>query len=232
MNEITFNSDIKELSTNINKNIYVLDQTLTLSLNAYNNKDTIDVLKKWQSCFALLGKGQLLQSKDASTIIYCLLSDALSIDMINYAKVNIDLYDPILNRFYLVESLTKKHRNIRLKVFPICNTMIVFDWSLYPIYKIYELYNTDQVKEYYESKKVNFDKIVKDLGLVPKFIGKVDSLDNLYTYFKKLSVNNLEDYKEKHIKVLEDFLRKYRVLEKQIQSEYKKYFKKPCIKVY
>jgi hypothetical protein len=224
MNELNFNSDIKESCTNIKHDIIIQDTSLHLELNAYNNKElSIDILKKWQSCFALLGKGQFFQSKDASAIIYCLLSDASTIENINNGKVTIDLYDHVLKRFYLVESLTKKHRNIRLKIFPICKTIIVIDWLKFPIYKVYELYNTDEIKEYYESKKVNFDTIIKDINLQPKFIGKVDSLPD---DFKKLSVDNfnIKDYKERHIAILEDFLKKSRNLERKIQFEYKKSF--------
>lgn len=232
MNEISFSSDIKESCTIINKELNIKETNITLCINGYNNKGTIDIIKKWQSCFALLGKGNLLQSKEASTILYCLLTDACTIENIDGNKVDINLYNPVLNRFYQIESLNQKHRNIRLKVFPICNTVVIFDWQNYPTYKVYELYNTEQVKEYYGSKKVNFDTIVKDINLQPKFTGTVKSLDQLYDDFKILSVDRfvIVDYKERQIKMLQSFMKESQKLEKQIQFEYKNlFFKKEIL---
>ena len=49
---------------------------------------------------------------------------------------------------------------------------------------------------------------------------------NLSDDFKKLSVDNfvIDDYKEKHILLLEGFIKKSRTIERKIQFEYKKSF--------
>ena len=225
MDEISFGSDIKELCTNIILPMYIKGTNISLKLNQYNNKETIETIKKWQSCFALLGKGNLIQSKDTSLIIYCLLTDACIIENIDGNKVDIDLYNPVLERFYQMESVNQKHRDIRIKVFPICNTIVIFDWLEYPTYKVYELYNTEQVKEYYQNRKVNFDTIGKDINLQPKFIGSIKSFEHLYNDFKILSVDRfvITDYKESQIKILEEFMKQWKKLEKEIQKEYQKY---------
>ena len=227
MTEISFNSDIKQHATNFNYQVKIQDTVLNLNLDGYNNINTYETLKKWQTCFSLLGKGNLYPSKDVSIILYCLLTDASLIKTINNNKVNIDLYNPVIDRFYGLETITKLNRNIKLKIFPICKTLVIVDWKGFPTYKVYELYNLDQVKEYYENKKANFDTIIKDINLKPKYIGQVNKSD-----FKALSINNFVIDKQKIIKMLEDFMIKYKKLERQIQKEYKRAFKKPYTRVY
>ena len=228
MAEISFSSDIREYLKSVNHKIVIKETELVLKLNCLTNIKTYEILQKWQSCLALLGKGNLYRNKDASLIIYCLITDACIIDKINDGKVDIDLYNPILNRFYTLETIYESCRDIRLKIFPICNTMIIIDWKNFPTYKVYELFNLEQVKEYYSSKKVNFDKIIKDIGLLPKYCGKVCADE-----FKILSYkNHNSNCKKEYIKILEDFMIKQKKLEKEIQKEYKKLIKTLHIKAY
>ena len=220
MNDLDFNSDIKQFSTNYKEKLCIQDTVLNLELEGYNNKGTIEVINRWQLCLSYLGKGNLLESKDASSIIYCLLTDACLLRTVNDSKVGLDIYNPIVSRFYQIECVTKKNRSVKLKIFPICNTMIIFDWQNYPEYKIYELFNLDQVKEYYGKKKVVWDQIIKDINLKPKFCGHSSTLDE---DLKRLSIDNIIKNKdrEKSIQILEDFMKQCKILEKQIQLEYK-----------
>lgn len=219
MTDTNFNSDIKQFAIPINKKLCIQDIALDLKLQAYNNVKTVKLINEWFTSLSYMGKGNLYQSKEASAIIYCLLSDACIIESINEAKVNIDLYDLVLDRFYQFDTINKKSRTVRIKIFPICNTLIIFDWFNYPKYKIYELYNTDQVKEYYDNKKIDIDTVIKDLSLKPKFCGDVN---DLLEDMKVLSVNKVIINKEKNIRVLEDFMKQYQSLEKQVQNEYRK----------
>ena len=219
MTDTNFNSDIKQFATPINKKLCIQDAELDLELQAYNNENAIESLNKWHLSLSYLGKGNLHQSKDASKIIYCLLSDACIINSINKAKVNIDLYDLTLDRFYQFDSISQKNRKIKIKIFPICNTLIIFDWLHYPEYKVYELFNTDQIKEYYENKKIDVDTVIMDLGLKPKFSGDIN---DLVQDIKVLSINKIVINRGKNIKMLEDFMERAQDLENKIQYNYKK----------
>jgi len=217
--EINLKDDLQQYSQNILYKVEIQDNTFDLFLKSYNNINIIESLNKWSSCFGMLGKGNMYHYKDISRIVYCLLSDSYDIITIDNEPINIDLFDSILNRFLQIEILTKESRKIKLKVFPICKTTIVIDWKNFPNYKIYELYNIDQVKEYYKSNKISFDTVIKDISLQPIFCGNISDLKQ---DFKVLSLDKTVIDKEKNIKVLENFLKVYKTLEKQIQKEYKK----------
>ncbi len=218
--EINLKTELLQYCTNLSQNIEIKGTTLNLNLKAYNNIGIVTELSKWQSCFGILGKGNIYVTKEISKIIYCLLTDTYVLEDIN----NIDLFNPIFSRFLQIEPLSKNNRTIRLRVFPICNTLIIIDWKQYPNYKIYELYNIDQVKEFYRSNKVNFDTVVQDIKLQPVFSGDISDLES---NFKILGLNRFKDNREHQINLLETFLSNYRILEREIQKEYKKLIKKP-----
>ena len=219
INEINLKGDLSGHCQQIFYNYSINNTDLNLSLTSYNDIGIIDILYKWQSCFGLLGKGNMFHSKDISKTIYCLLTDSCILTSIDNDKVDIDLFNTITNRFYQINVLTKARRKIKLKIFPICDTLIIIDWKNFPNYKIYELFNIGLVKEYYKNKKVIFDTIIKDIKLKPKYSGNVNELTN---DFKILSVNKIIIDKEKNIENLENFLSAYASLEKQIQREYKR----------
>lgn len=223
--EINLKTELLQYCINLSQNIEIKGTILNLNLKAYNNISIINELNKWQSCFGILGKGNIYVTKEISKIIYCLLTDAYVLEYIN----NIDLFNPILSRFLQIESLTKNNRTIRLRLFPICNTLIIVDWKQYPNYKIYELYNINQVKEFYRSNKVNFDMVVQDIKLQSVFTGDITDLEN---NFKILGLNSVKDNREHQINLLETFLSNYRILEREIQKEYRKLIKKSSKAVY
>ncbi|ARF09937.1 hypothetical protein Indivirus_6_3 [Indivirus ILV1] len=224
-NEINLETELLLYSIKLHHSIEIQGTKLDFDLNAYNDMNIIDELNKWQSCFGILGKGNMYESKYISKIIYCLVSDAHVLNNIN----NIDLFNPILNRFLQIESLTKNNRKIHLRVFPICKTLIVIDWKQYPIYKVYEIHNIDQVKKYYKCNKIEFDTFIKDIRLHPILSSDIS---NLKDNFKILSITRFQATQENHIKLLEIFLSNHKILEKEIQKEYKKIIKKPSTKAY
>lgn len=218
-NEINLKEDLYQYSQKVSYKYSINNIDLNLSLFSFNNIKISNILHKWQSCFGILGKGNIFHFKDVSKIIYCFLTNSCILDNIDGDKVNIDLFNTVTSRFYQVNVLTKIKRVIKLKIFPICDTLVVIDWKNFPDYKIYELYNTKQVKDFYKNKKISFDTIIKDISLEPKYMGNIDELDK---DFKILSIVD----KEKNIKNLENFLSSHLAMEKQIQKEYKNFIKK------
>lgn len=214
MSEIDLKTELLKFCQSFNQNIKIKDVSLDLNLKSYKNINVIDEIYGWQSCLEILGKKNIFMSKDLIKVLYCLLTDSCILENIN----GIDLYNPILNRFLQIVCLSSK-RKVKLKVFPICNTIIIIDFKGYPKYKIYELYNIDQVKEYYETNKINFDTVIKDIKLEPIFTG------NLMDLKKDYKILSLGISKETHIRILEKFLVNYKKIEKNIIKEYKKFKK-------
>lgn len=212
INKIDLKTDLLKYCQTFNKIIKIKDVDLELNLKVYNNINIIDEIYKWQSCLGMMGK-DIFKSKDIIKILYCLITDSCILENIP----GIDLYNSILNRFYQINYINKESRQIKLRVFPICNTLIIIDFKKYPEYKIYELYNIDKVKEYYMANKINFDTIIKDIKLDPIFLGDVMNLKENY---KVISSNKFN--KENHISQLEKFLSNYKKLERDIIKEYKK----------
>lgn len=220
-NDTSFIQDIEKFSKKRNKDINIQNCDLNLNLIQYNEIGIVEPLKNWKLYLGMIGKNILFKSKDVWKVLYCYLSDAMLLESINGNKVDIDLYDKYKNRFYRLETVNEKERNIKIKIFPICNNMIVIDNKNPKSYKIYELYNLNLIKDYYDTNKVNFDQILKDIKLNPFFTGNVDELEN---DFKKLSVVNYKIDHGELIEQIEKFLSNSRELDKNIMKEYKKFY--------
>lgn len=216
--EIDFSSDINKYARFFIKDIIINNIDISLDLTEYNNIKIIEILNQWQTCLGMMGKAKFFKTKEFMKIIYCLLSDSCKINTINGNKIDLDIYDPIIDRFLRLDVIDENNRFIKLRIFTVCNTLIVIDCKDMKNYKIYELHNLSNIKEYYGTCKVNFDDIVKLLKLQPRFIGKLSDLTN---DFKILSLNNIKINKGIIIKTLEEFVYISNNMEKKIQKEYK-----------
>ena len=221
-NEIDFNTDITKYAKPLIKDITINNITLTLDLTIYDNKKTIEVLKQWQTCLAMAGKGNLFKTKSCMVIIYCLLTNNCKVNTINDNKMDLDMYDMVLDRFQRLDVIDGENRFIKLRIFTVCNSLIVVDCKDTKTYKIYELHNLANVKEFYGGAKINFDSVVKDIKLEPKFVGKYVELEG---DFKRLGMENMRVSGEDTINVLQHFLDTCVGIEKQIQREYGKFYK-------
>ena len=219
---INFDSDINKFSNNINKLIKINDIDINLDLTEYTNIKACEMIDNWNLCLGMLGKSNLLKNKDVMKILYCLLTDSCIINNINGNILPLDLFDPILEKFLRIDICDEKNRNIELRVFTVCNTLIVIDCKDLKNYKIYELYNIHLLKEYYCKNKVNLDTILNDIKIDPKFKGSIADIEDDY---KKFTItNHIKNYGE-IIDKLELFLCRSVEIEKNIQKEYKKFRK-------
>lgn len=221
-NQTDFGSDINKFSNNIKKLIKINNIDINLDLTEYNNIKACETINNWEICLGMLGKINLFKSKELMKIIYCLLTDSCIINNINGNKLDLDLYDVALNRFLRIDVINEHDRNIKLRIFTVCNTLIVIDCKDLKNYKIYELHNINIIKEYYETNKINFDTLVNDIKLEPKLIACISDLEDDY---KILSMVNFKKNDELIIKNFEDFLLHATEIEKKIQKEYLKFYK-------
>ena len=226
--QIDFNSDINKFSNNIKKLIKINNVDINLDLSEYNDIESCELISNWNMCLGMLGKSNLFKSKHVMKIIYCLLTDSCIINNINdNGNLDLDLFDLALDRFLRIDVVNENSRYVKLRVFTVCNTLIVVDCKDLKKYKVYELHNISAIKEYYGTHKVNFDTIINDIKLQPKFIGSISSLINDY---KIMSMIKLTKNDELVIKTLQDFLLCATELEKKIQIEYNKFYKLAIIK--
>lgn len=220
-NQPDFFTDLNKFSNIINKIITINNVDITLELTEYSNPDICQTITNWGLCFDILGRHDLMKTKEFMMIVYCLLSNCSIINFINGNKMDLDLFDVALERFLRFDVVDKKRRTIRLKIFTVCNSMIVLDMND-DDYKLYEIHNLDMIKEYYNSSKVNFDDLIKDIKIKPIFKGSINGLSQDY---KVLSLTNFKKDEEKIITELEKFLVNEIKIEKQIMREYNKFYK-------
>ncbi len=210
--KVDFYSDVNKFSENI---IKPLGPNIKLNLQLYDNFNTIDMLLKWKSCFELLGKDVMFISKNVQKIIYCLLSDCSIINSINDTKIKLSLFDTSNKTFLGFDVVDNINRFIKIKLFNMCNKMVIIDCKTYPVYKVYVLYNLSVVKDYYKSSKVNFDIIIKNICLLPIFTGNIN---NLRSDYKTLSVNNYTVCNATNLRFTEEYLKNLKQLDKQINK--------------
>lgn len=226
-NEVNFKKEIMKFSGRINKMIKINDIQLNINLSNFDNSDLIEEILNWKLLLGMIGKSELFRDKFVIKIIYCLLTDNCVINNINNNVMDLDLFDIKKNSFLRLEVIDKNNRNIKIKIFTVCDSLIVFDCKDMNNYKIYELYNLKNLKDYYGSNKINFDTVSKDLKLNHVFNGDIDDLSN---NFKKLTSKGVNKDKTQLIDYLTKFLSDYEDLEKKIQLEYNKFYKKFQIK--
>lgn len=226
-NQIDFISDINQFSKIINKHIIINNVNINLELTEYSNIKTCKTITNWELCLGILGKYSLLKTKEVMKIIYCLLSDCCIINNINGNKMDIDLFDVELDRFLRLDVVDEVKRIVKLKIFTVSNTMIVIDCKDLNKYKIYEIHNLETIKAYYKTSKVDFDTLIKDIKLKPKYIGSINELCNNYKIF---ALTNFKKDNGKIICDLENFLKNAIIIEKQINREYNKFYKEAMIK--
>lgn len=225
-NETDFLSDINQFAKNFEYRLSIKNELLKLSLKEYNNVQTFDAINNWKLCLEMIGKGHLFKSKEVMLIIYCLLTDNCIIDSINGKHIDIDLFDVNLNKFSRFEVIDDQQRYVRLRIFPICDHMIIIDTRDLKKYKVYELYNIQIIKEYYGTHKADFDQIIKDIKLEPKFIGDIrDLVDD----FKKLSIVYFQLNRDDEIEKLEKFMVQCHELECKIMKDYNCFYKQAKI---
>jgi hypothetical protein len=208
--KIDFYNDINKYSTNIIKNY---DINTKLDLQQYNDNNIVKLLLKWKSCFEFLGKNPLFISKPIQKIIYCILSDCSIINYINKTLTNLSLYDELQQDFWGFDVVININSIIKIKLFNVCDRMVIMDCTKYPIYKIYHLYNLSMIKDLYKTSKINFDIIKRDMCLVPMF---VSNINNLFNDFKKLSASNFNMNLKRNMMFVESYVKRVKVLEDQI----------------
>ncbi len=221
-NQIDFISDINKFSKIINKHVIINNTDINLELTEYSDIKTCKIITNWELCLGILGKYNLLKTKEVMKIIYCLLSDCCIINNIDGNKMDIDLFDLELDRFLRLDVVDEKKRTIKLKIFTVSNTMIVIDCKDLNKYQVYEIHNLDTIKGYYKSSKINVDTLIKDIGLTPKFIGSICEIRNNYKVF---ALNNFKKDNGRIIHDLEIFLTYMTNIEKQIKKDYNKFYK-------
>jgi len=191
MQELDLNSNIDKYAIIITKQIIFNNLELKLNLNAYSDS-VIDMINSWLLCFEVIDqknkksnhfskkfKSNLINfkfHKNIIKIIYCLLSGCMTLNTINNEIIDLDIFDPLLEKFSRIDIIDNKDRNIKLRIFNICDNLIIFDCQDINNYKIYELYNLNNIKTYYGQSKINFDDLIQLLGLIPKYIGKYINL--------------------------------------------------------
>jgi len=214
-NQTDFITEIDKYKVIIDKNIMVSDIDFTINLSKFDKK-ACNIINNWKDCLDFLGKSHLFKTKQIMKIVYCLLTNNYIINNVNGNQIDLDIYDPILNRFLRIDIADEKNRYIKLKVFSVCNAQIIIDCKDLRKYKIYEIHNIAAIKEYYGTNKINIDVIVTELQIQPKFVGTITQLNNDY---KKLI--NIDTY-GLIITELENFMKHSIKLEKQILCEFKK----------
>jgi hypothetical protein len=220
--QIDFITDINKYSKMSSKNITIGNDEFILNTKYYDDNRTCKTIKDWKTCLEMLGKHHLIKNKELMKVIYCLLTDCHIIQNVSDAPIDLDIYDPMLNKYFVLNIIDDKKRNIQLKIFTMCTTQIIIDYKNPMNYKIYELHNINSIKEHYGSK-ANMDTIINDMKLIPKFTG---SINNLESDFKILT--NQVTNKDFYILSIASSVRQQVRLEKQLRVEYKKYYKSIC----
>lgn len=206
--KIDFFNDINKLSKNID-----IPNDIKLNVKSFTDITTTNLILKWRQCFQFLGKEHLFITKKIQKIIYCLLSDCTIINSVNGQDTNLTFYDTTHKSYYGFDVINNDNRIVKIKLFNVCNQMVIIDCKQYPTYKIYHLYNLDIIKEYYGTSKINFDNVIQSICVMPIFIGNIN---NLVTDYKTLSLDKFKiSYKRNVIFVL-SYLEKTRAIENEI----------------
>lgn len=196
---------------------------LNLVLFDYKDKQIIKLLNEWKICLSYMGKGHLFKDNYVVEIIFCLLSDYQYVHSINNKESPLHLYNPLLNELTNLV-VVDKNRNIKFKLFNVSNTLIVIDFKQ-DHYKIYKLYGIYLIKEYYNSKEINFDRLIKELFIKPFFEGNLDNIENDYA---KLSYINYtkKDIIETRFNTIMHYYHVNKKLDQKFDEEYKLSIKK------
>lgn len=210
--KIDFYNDINKFSKNI---IKICDLNIKLDLQIYDDINVVDLILKWKSCFEFLGRQTAFLSRKVQKIIYCLLTDYTIINFVNKEVTNLSLYNVITQSFFGFDVINDTNRIIKIKLFNVCNEMVIMDCNKYPTYKIYHLHNLNIIKEFYKTSKINFDTIKKDICIIPIFVGNINNLRN---DFKKLSINNFNISLKKNIIHTKNYLTRTKELNDEISK--------------
>lgn len=215
-NNLNFLSDINKYSSNNKKNIKFNNIELSVETTRYDNRDIIPVIDNWKSCLELLNRSHILVEKEFMKIIYAILSDAVVINTINGIENKIDFYNSYLDIFMNLETVNKSRRIIKVKPLIICNTLIIVDCKNLESCRVYEIYDIDNIRDYYQDSKIDFDCLRDDLQLTPKV--KFD-LNRLNKYFKILSSKNAGYNMTVSIKQLQKYIEYQNELERRMLLE-------------
>ena len=220
-NKISIKHDLDKYKSVYEKLIIINDIDINLNLFKYEDSTLPEIIQKWLTCFEILGKSNLFKTKSIIKILYCILTDCFTINTINEQKMDLDLYDAIIERFLRIE-VVDIERTFKMKIFTVCNSMIVVDCRDMTKYKIYEVYNLQLLKQFYQTNKIDFDILVKDLNLEPIFIGNINNLCHDY---KILSKNNYVIDKNQIINKLQKYTTHCKHLEFELQHKYNLFYK-------
>lgn len=220
-----------DLRTELNKftkrmtgEINYKNNKIKLNLIDYHDKKVIEILKEWKICLSFMGKSKLFKDTIVTEIIFCLLSDYYYVNTIGQKASPLHLYNPILNELTNLV-VVGRDRYIKFKLFNISNTLIVVDFNKKDQYKVYKIYGLSSIKEYYETKQIKFDHLVKDLQLIPIFESDLDNLENDY---KKLSYTNYtkNDILEMRFNTVIYYYQLYQKIDQKIEREFELVYNK------
>ena len=109
------------------------------------------VIKLMPSLLALFN---VINQLDFFKILYCIITDAYYVESMNQAKCMLDIYDPILDRFIIIQFVNNDNRFITINSYNIDVLYVIFDYNTKTnSFKLYELFNPYVMKKYYGSKK-------------------------------------------------------------------------------
>lgn len=224
MEQVDFESLVSQYISKNNKIISCNGSNISIDFIDYSHPKIIEVIKEWKTLLSLIGKQHLFIKKNIVHVIYSILSNLPTIEKINNHISDLHFHDHIINRFLRIDFVTETNRCFKIKIFNVCNTLILFDFSHSNKYKIYEIYNLYQIKECYGSKEINFDQLAQDLALEPIFTSDINKLNDDY---HKLSIENKNNILDKSfiIKTYTKFLKKSNQLEKEIQKWHQEFIK-------
>jgi hypothetical protein len=224
MEQVDFGSLVSQYISKYDKIIHYNNSNIGINFIDYSHQKIIEVIKEWKTLLSLIGKQNLFIKKNIVHVIYSILSDLPIIEKINNHATDLHFYDHIMNRFLRIDYVTETNRYFKIKIFNVCNTLTLFDFNHSNKYKIYEIYNLNQIKEYYGSKKINFDQLAQDLALEPIYSSNIV---NLNEDRHKLSIENKNNILDKSfiIKTYTKFIKKNNQLEKKIQKWHQEFIK-------
>lgn len=216
-------TELNKFSKKISSTIKYNDKQLSIELFDYHDRKVIDLLNEWKICLSCMGKSKLFKDIFIAEVIFCLLSDYHYVHYIGKKDSPLHLYNPILNDLTNLV-VVDQNRCIKFKLFNISNTLIIFDFKK-DHYKVYKLYGLYAIKDYYESKQIKFDHLVKDLQLTPIFESDLDNLENDY---KKLSYVNYtrNDFLEMRYITMMQYYQLYQKIDQKIEKEFELIYNK------
>lgn len=191
-----FNTDMKKYSTQKCIEVNISNVNITLNTTHYRKKSACETFLKWYDCLTIMGKN--LINKNTMKLVFCLLSKYCIVNDFNGIEIDIDLYNPLTNTFANFAIIDYNKTEIKLKPFTVCDMMIIIDCRNMSRYRVYELFNIQELKKHYGGK-IDFDKLTDELHLLPYLICNIRDLALDFKTNKTRHLINLCEMVKYHI---------------------------------